>query len=173
MYLLQFVRIVTHFVPFLKKEPHFPWLSQVSIRTLLSILIKISNRIIFLLRHCFEIVCWQKKNAIFAWVRLKMCFEIQKKWLNMWKRHFWIVAIARSLFFPILPCMQKVNICSLGHSAAMFGTFVYSVHDMPIGCVCCQLSLLPVDSWHGYCCFFGQFRRSGGTIRSFTTWGTG
>lgn len=173
MYLLQFVLSLHILYLFWKRNLTFlGWVKSVFAHCCL-FWSKSPTALYFYCVIVSKLFAGKKKNPVFAWVRLKMCFEIQKKWLNMWKRHFWIVAIARSLFFPILPCMQKVNICSLGHSAAMFGTFVYPVHDMPIGCVCCQLSLLLVDSWHGYCCFFGQFRRSGGTIRSFTTWGTG
>ena len=74
-----------------------------------------------------------------------MCFVIQKKWLNVKKGRR---SYSEGIFW-FYSTMQKVNISSFGHSAAMFGTFVYSIHDAPIGCVCCQLSLLLVDSWHG------------------------
>ena len=77
-----------HFVWFdLTEEPHFPWLCQISIRTLLSILIKLFNRIIYLV-----IV-----------VSVKMCFAIQKKWLNVLKR----AILNRShskVMFSIPPC---------------------------------------------------------------------
>lgn len=56
-------------------------------------------------------------------------------------------------------------------STAIFGRFVYSLHDVPIECVCCQLSVLLVDSWHGWPSDFfyvcGIFVNSGGAEVQF------
>ena len=91
-----------------------------------------------------------RKKILFAWFGLKNVLCNPEELVEHVKICNSELSLYRDHFFFLLHHSKKWTLALSGNSAAMFGTFVYSLHNVPFACVCYQLSLLLVNSCHGW-----------------------
>ena len=99
--------------------------------------------------HHFSKWFARKKNTV-CLVRIKNLLCNPEELVEHVKMCNSELSLYRDHFFFLLHHSKKWTLALSGNSAAMFGTFVYSLHNVPFVCVCYQLSLLLVNSCHGW-----------------------